>query len=280
MRGGTGRAGPGPAEADGRASVAGRSQCACVAWEGWAWALGGCDAWHCLATTERLPLRAAEQEAAWEAGPPLPTARRSVGGGVWRDRLVSAGGSDGASSLRRVDWLGARAPAWRAGPDMRRARAALGLVVLHDVLYAVGGFDGKVRRGRRGHEARRPRGSSALLTPVRCRSSCRASSACTSRRASGQRCARRPRPAPRCPLPPSKTGPPRRWPPLRRSLRAFPPRLPLGPLVRRRTAPRPRPTSGSGPARRAPAPVGSVEHLRDAVVGAAAATRPRVRFYV
>lgn len=108
------------------------------------WALGGCDAWHCLSSTERLPLRA-ERGAAWEPGPALPTARRSVGGGVWRGRLVSAGGSDGASSLRRVDWLEARAAAWRAGPDMRRARAALGLVVLHDVLYAVGGFDGKVR---------------------------------------------------------------------------------------------------------------------------------------
>lgn len=117
-----------------------------MAWEGWAWALGGCDAWHCLASTERLPLRAAGEggaAGAWRPGPALPTARRSVGGCEWRGRLVSAGGSDGASSLRRVDWLGAGAAAWRPGPELRRARAALGLAVLHDVLYAVGGFDGK-----------------------------------------------------------------------------------------------------------------------------------------
>ncbi|XP_049879914.1 influenza virus NS1A-binding protein homolog B-like [Pectinophora gossypiella] len=120
--------------------ISGRSQCAAVVWEGALWALGGCDAWHCVASTERLPLAPGAQ---WAAGVALPTARRSVGGCVWRARLVSAGGSDGAASLRRVDWLAPRAAAWRALPPLRRARAALGLLALHDVLYAVGGFDGK-----------------------------------------------------------------------------------------------------------------------------------------
>ncbi|XP_052750882.1 influenza virus NS1A-binding protein homolog isoform X2 [Galleria mellonella] len=116
----------------------GRSQCAGVAWEGALWALGGCDAWHCLASTEAL-----RPGGAWRAGPALPTARRSVGGAVWRGRLVSAGGSDGAASLRRTDWLAPGAADWRPGPDLRRARAALGLAVLADALYAAGGFDGK-----------------------------------------------------------------------------------------------------------------------------------------
>ncbi|KAM3956819.1 influenza virus NS1A-binding protein homolog B [Aphomia sociella] len=116
----------------------GRSQCAGVQWEGALWALGGCDAWHCLASTESL-----RPGGGWRAAPPLPTARRSVGGAVWRARLVSAGGSDGAASLRRTDWLAAGADTWRAGPELRRARAALGLAVLRDVLYAAGGFDGK-----------------------------------------------------------------------------------------------------------------------------------------
>ncbi|KAJ8709916.1 hypothetical protein PYW07_009282 [Mythimna separata] len=120
---------------------AGRSQCASVYWEGALWALGGCDAWHCLASTERLRLGG----AAWETGPALPTARRSVGAAAWRGRLVAAGGSDGAASLRRTEWLagGGDADKWRAGPELRRPRAALGLAVLHDALYAVGGFDGK-----------------------------------------------------------------------------------------------------------------------------------------
>lgn len=121
--------------------VAGRSQCASVYWEGSLWALGGCDAWHCLASTERLRLGEAAP-AQWEPGPALPTARRSVGAAAWRGRLVAAGGSDGAASLRRTEWLAADG-GWRAGPELRRPRAALGLAVLHDALYAVGGFDGK-----------------------------------------------------------------------------------------------------------------------------------------
>ncbi|KAH9643267.1 hypothetical protein HF086_005929 [Spodoptera exigua] len=120
------------------AHVAGRSQCGSVYWGGALWALGGCDAWHCLASTERLPLGG----AAWLAGPALPTARRAVGAAAWRGRLVLAGGSDGAASLRRTDWLDDGA-AWRPGPALRRPRAALGLAVLDDALYAVGGFDGK-----------------------------------------------------------------------------------------------------------------------------------------
>lgn len=132
---------------------AGRSQCAAVVWGGALWALGGCDAWHCLASTERLALGGAGAGGAgaggagaageWAAGPALPTARRSMGGVSWRGRLVSAGGSDGAASLRRVEWLEAGAGAWRGGPDLRRARAALGLVELDGALYAVAGFDGK-----------------------------------------------------------------------------------------------------------------------------------------
>ncbi|XP_075985494.1 influenza virus NS1A-binding protein homolog isoform X4 [Anticarsia gemmatalis] len=120
---------------------AGRSQCGAAHWAGALWALGGCDAWHCLAGTETL--RLGEAGAGWAPGPALPTARRSVGAAVWRGQLVAAGGSDGAASLRRTEWLAAGAGAWRAGPALRRPRAALGLVALDDVLYAVGGFDGK-----------------------------------------------------------------------------------------------------------------------------------------
>ncbi|XP_028169970.1 influenza virus NS1A-binding protein-like [Ostrinia furnacalis] len=121
--------------------ITGRSQCAGVYWAGALWALGGCDAWHCLASTETLSLDA--PNAVWTPGPALPTARRSVGGAQWRGRLVSAGGSDGAASLRRTDFLLPGADAWSAGPSLRRARAALGLAVLGGALYAVGGFDGK-----------------------------------------------------------------------------------------------------------------------------------------
>ncbi|XP_037298104.1 LOW QUALITY PROTEIN: influenza virus NS1A-binding protein homolog [Manduca sexta] len=122
----------------------GRSQCAAVLWGGALWALGGCDAWHCLSSTETLRLDGGGGGGgAWSAGPALPTARRSVGGAVWRGRLVSAGGSDGAASLRRTEWLEAGGDTWRGGPALRRARAGLGLAVFHDVLYAVGGFDGK-----------------------------------------------------------------------------------------------------------------------------------------
>ncbi|XP_060807286.1 influenza virus NS1A-binding protein homolog B isoform X2 [Amyelois transitella] len=114
----------------------GRSQCAAVWWRAALWALGGCDAWHCVASCEWLAA------GAWRAGAPLPTPRRSVGGAVWRGRLVSVGGSDGAASLRHTDWLEAGG-AWAAGPALRRARAALGVGVLGGVLYAAGGFDGK-----------------------------------------------------------------------------------------------------------------------------------------
>ncbi|KAJ0171573.1 hypothetical protein K1T71_013123 [Dendrolimus kikuchii] len=119
----------------------GRSQCAGVFWCGALWALGGCDAWHCLATTETLPLDA--QPAQWRPGPPLPTARRSMGGAVWKGMLVSVGGSDGAASLKRTEWLEQGASAWKPGPDLRKPRAGLGVAVLNEVLYAVGGFDGK-----------------------------------------------------------------------------------------------------------------------------------------
>ncbi|CAB3249340.1 unnamed protein product [Arctia plantaginis] len=132
---------------DAPALGAGRSQCGAALWQGALWALGGCDAWHCLASTETLRLRGA---GAWEPGPALPTARRSVGAAVWRHALVVAGGSDGAASLRRCEWLEPApgpapgpAPAWRAGPALRRPRAGPGLVALPDALYAVGGFDGK-----------------------------------------------------------------------------------------------------------------------------------------
>ncbi|XP_063833829.1 influenza virus NS1A-binding protein homolog A-like [Ostrinia nubilalis] len=89
--------------ADAPPLITGRSQCAGVYWAGALWALGGCDAWHCLASTETLSLDA--PNAVWTPGPALPTARRSVGGAQWRGRLVSAGGSDGAASLRRTDFL-------------------------------------------------------------------------------------------------------------------------------------------------------------------------------
>ncbi|GBP16336.1 Influenza virus NS1A-binding protein homolog [Eumeta japonica] len=126
-----------------------RSQCAAVWWRDAVWVLGGCDAWHCLSSTERLPataLTADTNEGAdvtWVTGPALPTARRAAGGAVWRERLVVAGGSDGGTSLRRVDWLEGMEGEWRTLPAMRVARAALGLAVLQDVLYAAGGFTGK-----------------------------------------------------------------------------------------------------------------------------------------
>ncbi|XP_028029475.1 influenza virus NS1A-binding protein homolog isoform X1 [Bombyx mandarina] len=119
---------------------AGRSQCSGVWWEGSLWALGGCDAWHCLSSTETLTINGGQS---WSPGPPLPTARRSVGGCVWGSRLISAGGSDGAASLRRTDWLETRDGTWKAGPNMRKARAGVGLAVVGGVVYAVGGFDGK-----------------------------------------------------------------------------------------------------------------------------------------
>ncbi|KAI8433011.1 hypothetical protein MSG28_013881 [Choristoneura fumiferana] len=117
----------------------GRSQCAAVVWRGALWALGGCDAWRCLASTETLALP--DADAGWTPGPPLPSARRSMGGCAWRGRLVLAGGSDGAASLRRVDWLlpgDAPGLAWQAGPPLRRARAGLGLAELEGALYAGG----------------------------------------------------------------------------------------------------------------------------------------------
>ncbi|CAH2057533.1 unnamed protein product, partial [Iphiclides podalirius] len=120
----------------------GRSQCAGVLWEDALWVLGGCDAWHCLASTERLRL-AEGAGASWREGPPLPTARRSVGGAVWRARLVAAGGSAGSASLRRTAWLAAGASAWREGPPLREPRAAPALAVLRDVLFAAGGFSGQ-----------------------------------------------------------------------------------------------------------------------------------------
>ncbi|XP_063369830.1 influenza virus NS1A-binding protein homolog A-like [Cydia amplana] len=130
---------------DGRPLTTGRSQCCAVPWRGSLWALGGCDAWRCLASTELLSLE--DPEAGWTAGPLLPSARRSMGGCAWRGRLVVAGGSDGAASLRRVDWLlpGAE-PAggrWEAGPMLRRARAGLGVAELGGALYAAGGFSGR-----------------------------------------------------------------------------------------------------------------------------------------
>lgn len=93
----------------------GRAQCAGAYWEGALWVLGGCDAWHCLASAERLPLPPGEpgDAAAWLPGPALPTPRRSMGACVWRGRLVSAGGSDGSASLRRTDWL---EPGWTPPP--------------------------------------------------------------------------------------------------------------------------------------------------------------------
>ncbi|XP_068624895.1 influenza virus NS1A-binding protein homolog B-like isoform X2 [Battus philenor] len=117
--------------------ITGRSQCAGVVWAGAAWVLGGCDAWRCLASTERLGARG------WTEGPALPTARRSVGGAVWRGRLLAAGGSSGGASLRHTAWLAQDAPAWREGPPLREARAAPALCVLRDVLYAAGGFSGQ-----------------------------------------------------------------------------------------------------------------------------------------
>ncbi|XP_048000962.1 influenza virus NS1A-binding protein homolog [Leguminivora glycinivorella] len=130
---------------DARPLTTGRSQCCAVSWRGSLWALGGCDAWRCLASTELLSLE--DPEAGWTPGPMLPSARRSMGGCAWRGRLVVAGGSDGAASLRRVDWLlpGAE-PAggtWQAGPPLRRARAGLGLAELGGALYAAGGFSGR-----------------------------------------------------------------------------------------------------------------------------------------
>ncbi|KAG7301128.1 hypothetical protein JYU34_015545 [Plutella xylostella] len=122
----------------------GRSQLAAAAWRGALWALGGCDAWHCLASTELLPLD--RDDAEWIEGPALPTARRSVGGAVCWGALVSAGGSDGACSLRRTDWLPpppAAAAAWLPGPPLREPRAAPALLALDEVLYAVGGFSGQ-----------------------------------------------------------------------------------------------------------------------------------------
>ncbi|CAH0596824.1 unnamed protein product [Chrysodeixis includens] len=115
----------------------GRSQCGGVYWEGALWALGGCDAWHCVASTEALRLGGGAEGAGWRAGPALPTARRSVGAAAWRGRLVAAGGSDGAASLRRTlaGGAGARgrglAPRPRAASPARRAGAgrAAGRVV-------------------------------------------------------------------------------------------------------------------------------------------------------
>ncbi|XP_045540352.1 influenza virus NS1A-binding protein homolog B-like [Papilio machaon] len=115
----------------------GRSQCAGVMWQGEPWVLGGCDAWHCLAGTERL------RAGGWAPGPALPTARRSVGGAVWRGRLVAAGGSSGGASLRTTAWLEPDALAWREGPLLREARAAPALCVVRDVLYCAGGFSGQ-----------------------------------------------------------------------------------------------------------------------------------------
>ncbi|KAL4717855.1 hypothetical protein ACJJTC_001004 [Scirpophaga incertulas] len=116
--------------------ITARSQCAAVVFGGVLWALGGCDAWRCIASTEYLPLEGADT---WLAGPALPTARRSVGGCEWRARIVSAGGSDGSTSLQRVDFLANTT----AGPALRKPRAAPALAALDDALYAAGGFDGK-----------------------------------------------------------------------------------------------------------------------------------------
>ncbi|CAH2097993.1 unnamed protein product [Euphydryas editha] len=121
--------------------LTGRSQCAGVVWEDALWVFGGCDAWNCLASTERLPLDG--RSAAWTEGPALPTARRSVGAAVWRGLAVAAGGSAGSASLRATALLAPGAAAWRAGPELRRARAAPALAELGDVLYAAGGFSGK-----------------------------------------------------------------------------------------------------------------------------------------
>ncbi|CAG4952031.1 unnamed protein product [Parnassius apollo] len=122
----------------------GRSQCAGVFWEEALWVLGGCDAWRCLASTETLAVGGAggAASAAWSSGPALPSARRAVGGAVWRGRLLAAGGSAGAASLRGTAYLTSGAAAWRAGPALREARAAPALCVLRDVLYAAGGFGG------------------------------------------------------------------------------------------------------------------------------------------
>ncbi|XP_050356084.1 kelch-like protein 20 isoform X1 [Nymphalis io] len=126
---------------DAPALVTGRSQCAGVVWEDALWVFGGCDAWNCIASTEMLPLDG--RSSAWIEGPPLGTARRSVGAAVWRGLAVAAGGSAGAASLRGTALLARGAAAWRAGPALRRARAAPALAALHDVLYAAGGFSGK-----------------------------------------------------------------------------------------------------------------------------------------
>lgn len=44
----------------------GRSQCAAVVWRDALWVLGGCDAWHCLASTEKLRLDV--PDAQWTNG--------------------------------------------------------------------------------------------------------------------------------------------------------------------------------------------------------------------
>lgn len=121
--------------------LTGRSQCAGVVWQDALWALGGCDAWNCIASTETLPLGG--RDAGWAEGPALPTARRSAGAAVWRGLLVAAGGSAGAASLRCTALLAAGGAGWRPGPALRRPRAAPALAELGDVLYAAGGFSGK-----------------------------------------------------------------------------------------------------------------------------------------
>lgn len=123
------------------ALLTGRSQCAGAVWQDALWALGGCDAWNCIASTETLPLGG--RAAGWAEGPALPTARRSAGAAVWRGQLVAAGGSAGAASLRDTALLAPGAAAWRAGPALRRPRAAPALAELRDVLFAAGGFSGK-----------------------------------------------------------------------------------------------------------------------------------------
>ncbi|CAK1543325.1 unnamed protein product [Leptosia nina] len=126
---------------DAPALSTGRSQCAAAVWQGALWAIGGCDEWRCLASTETLSLEG--DATAWRAGPPLPTARRSVGAAVWRGALVAAGGSAGAASLRCTEILTVGATAWCSGPSLRRPRAAPALAPVGEALYAAGGYSGK-----------------------------------------------------------------------------------------------------------------------------------------
>ncbi|XP_077283811.1 influenza virus NS1A-binding protein homolog isoform X1 [Arctopsyche grandis] len=121
----------------------GRYQAGACMWGGALWVVGGCDAWHCLSTTEVHNDPTSSNPGSWHFGPSLSVARRGCGVAVWGSRLAVAGGSDGQNSLRSVEFLSVGGT-WEPGPPMREKRAGVSLAALNDRLYAVGGFSGKL----------------------------------------------------------------------------------------------------------------------------------------